>query len=314
VRRRAALPFATFGALRSALSEPRQAVRSAGAALSGIGEAIAAGISPASPTPLNPEIGPHRRFDWTRFDLETVKRVKNRLGGTVNDVVLSCVTGAVRRFLHDRGMHVRDLDFRSMVPVSIRTRAERGTLGNRVSFLLARLPLAEKDPRRRLEQMIAATQALKGSNQVRGAELLEEISDWTADSLFVQYARLAARSLAYNLVVTNVPGPQVPAYMLGARMLETYPLVPLFSNQALGIALFSYDGGLFWGFNSDWDALPDLHEFVRDVEQEFELLRKAAAETVEISPTKKAVERRKPRRGATRSRGTSARRTRARTA
>lgn len=278
--RRASLPFSVASQAWQAVSDPGRALDTIRDSLEGVGQAIGAGLAPASQTPLNPEIGPHRRFDWTRFDLAEVKRIKNRLGGTVNDVVLACVSGAIRRFLQGRGVGVRNLDFRSMVPVSIRTGAERGTLGNRVSFLVARLPLAEKDPRRRLARVIEETQKLKESKQVRGAELIEELSDWTFDSLFVQYARLAAQALSFNTVVTNVPGPQFPVYLLGARMLETYPLVPLYMNQALGIALFSYDGGLYWGLNADWDALPDLHDLVEALETEFADLKSAAAESI----------------------------------
>jgi hypothetical protein len=191
-------------------------------------------------------------------------------------------------------MNVRDIDFRSMVPVSIRSSAERGALGNRVSFLLAHLPIDERDPRRRMNRVIEETQKLKGSNQVLGAELIEEVSDRTFASLFVRYARMAAQALSYNLVVTNVPGPQFPVHLLGARLLETYPLVPLFNNQALGIALFSYDGGLFWGLNSDWDAMPDLHDMVGALEREFVELRQAAGETIVVAkaPTRPRATRR----------------------
>ena len=151
----------------------------------------------------------------------------------------------------------------------------------------------------RLQKVIDATQKLKSSKQVIGTEALGEISDRTFDSLFVLYARTAARSRAYNMVVTNVPGPQMPVYLLGARMLEVYPLVPLFVNQAVGIALFSYDGGLFWGFNSDWDAVPDLHELVEAVEHEFSLLQRAAATptTAHLQPAPRrrpAAARRRP--------------------
>jgi WS/DGAT/MGAT family acyltransferase len=265
-----------------------------------VGEAIWAGLTPASPTPLNPDIGPHRRFDWARFDLDAVKEIKSRLGGTINDIVLTVVTGTIRRFLRDRGLRVEELDFRSMLPVSVRSRAERGRLGNRVSFLIAQLPLDAKDPRERLRRIIETTRKLKESKEVRGAEIIEQISDWTFTTLFVQFTRLAAQALSYNLVVTNVPGPQFPVYLLGAKMLETYPLVPLFTNQALGIALFSYDGGLFWGFNSDWDALPDLHEIVEMLEQELKILTQAAAEVVPISAAagkRKAARHSRPRQG-----------------
>jgi len=164
--------------------------------------------------------------------------------------------------------------------VSIRRHDEHGTPGNRVVNFLARLPVDERDPRRRLERTIEVMRALKKSRLVRGAEILEEVADRTFTSLVVQFVKLAADQRAYNLVVTNIPGPPRPLYLLGARMTEIYPLVPLFSNQGLGIALFSYDGRLCWGFNADWDALPDLHDFVDDVHAELEALRKAAESTV----------------------------------
>ena len=141
---------------------------------------------------------------------------------------------------------------------------------------MTRLPLEERDARQRLGAVIETTQRLKGSRQARGAQLLEEISDRTFASLFIQMARMGAQSLSYNMVVTNVPGPPFRVYFLGSPLREVYPLVPLFENQGLGIALFSYDGGLYWGFNADWDAVPDLHDVVGDVVQELKVLAKAA--------------------------------------
>jgi hypothetical protein len=189
-----------------------------------------------------------------------------------------------------------------MVPVSVRTNAQRGALGNKVSFLMVELPLAERDPVERLRLVSERMERLKGSRQVRGAEVLEEISDLTFSSLFVGLARLGARALSYNMVVTNVPGPPFPVYLLGAPLREIYPVVPLFQRQGLGIALFSYDGGLFWGFNADWDAVPDLHDVVGAVEAEFTVLRDAAAKTVvplaAAAPTaRRAQIRRSARRG-----------------
>ena len=276
--RRASLPVEAYRVVRDAVAAPGEQLGLLRDTLIGLSETVATGVTSASPTPLNTDIGPHRRFDWTRCDLDAVKEVKRRLGGTVNDVVLTIVAGAMRRFLKGRGERVEDLNFRALVPVSVRTESQRGTLGNRVSFLVARLPLEERDPRRRLARVIEETGRLKSSKQVLGAEVLEQISDRTVTTLFVQYVRLAAASRVFNMVVTNVPGPQVPVYLLGARMLEIYPLAPLFAGQALAVALFSYDGGLFWGFNADWDAVPDLHDAVTAVEHELELLRKAATE------------------------------------
>ena len=167
--------------------------------------------------------------------------------------------------------------FRAQVPVSIRSEDERGSAGNRVVMLLADLPIDERDPGRRLERVIEITKELKASRQRAGIESLEELSDSIASNLFVRFAQLATRQRSFHMVVTNVPGPPIPVYLLGARMLEIHPLVPLAINQALGIALFSYAGNLYWGFNSDWDALPDLHDIVQGVMDEFEELRKVAA-------------------------------------
>ena len=269
--------LAALRAVPRALVQPRKSAEALLEAAAGVGEALGASLHQASPTPFNVEIGPHRRFDWLRFDLADVKEVKKHLGGTVNDVVLATVAGALRRFLRGRGVNVAGLDFRAMLPVNIRTQGESGAFGNRVAMMSAQLPLAERDPRKRLQQVIATTRELKASKQARGVEILEEIGELGLTTLFAQFARLTAVSRPFNVVVTNVPGPQFQAYLLGAPLVAAYPLVPLYRNQALGIALFSYDGGLFWGLNADWDALPDLHDLVDALATEFAALRKAAA-------------------------------------
>jgi WS/DGAT/MGAT family acyltransferase len=277
--RRVAMPFALAGAAARALSDPAATVASARESLGGFGQSIAGALSPAADTPLNRPIGPHRRFDWVGFDIEEVKRVKNRLGGTVNDVVLATVAGAVSRFLEQRGIpraRQRELDFRAFCPVSVRAAHERGTLGNRVSSIIAALPIAEGAPRKRLARVREITENLKQSKQALGAEVLTSVSEWTAPTLAALAARLAFRNRLSNLVVTNVPGPQIPLYLLGARMLESYPMVPLFESQGLGVALFSYAGGLYWGFNADWDQFPDLHDFVVAVDASFRELSDAA--------------------------------------
>ncbi len=240
----------------------------------GFAEGVADSLSPASDTPFNVPIGPHRRFDWTRFDLGVAREVKTRFGGTLNDVLLGCVAGAARSFLEGRGLDVSELDFRVFIPVSTRTSEERGKLGNRVSMMMVPLPVSEPDPRVRMERIIEQTSARKSSGRSEGTELLEELSDWTLTSLLTGMSRLSATRRSYNMVVTNVPGPQFPVFLSGARLCESYPLVPLFENQALGIALFSYDESIHWGFNADWDAIPDLHDFVLAVDREFEVLRK----------------------------------------
>jgi len=274
--RRAGEPLAALAAVRRAVADPRAAAGAVRDALLGVGEAIGAGVRPASATPLNVDIGPHRRFDWLEMDLAAIKDVKQRLGGTVNDVVLAIATGALGRFLHARGLRLDGLDFRAMLPVNVRGAGERDSMGNRVTMIVVQLPLDERAPRRRLERVIEATSALKRSRQALGVKTLEEVGDATFTTLFSAFVRLAAVTRPYNIVVTNVPGPQFQSYFLGAPMQAVYPLVPLYRNQALGIALFSYNGKLFWGFNADWDAVPDLHELVEATSTEFNVLRDAA--------------------------------------
>src|SRR5262249_37903440 len=145
-------------------------------------------------------------------------------------------------------------------PVNVRASGEH--LGNRVAMMAVRLPLDEPSPRERLARIVAETSHAKRSHPATGIQALEELSDLTVTTLFTEFARLAAASRPYNVVVTNVPDPPFPVYVLGARMLACYPVMPLFQNQNLGVALFSYDGRLMWGFNADWDVLPDLHDLV----------------------------------------------------
>jgi len=278
VLRRARLPLT-----RSLAAAPANVLRSDLAErLAAVWSTLRAGLRGAANTPLNQPIGAYRRFDWLSLDLAEVKTVKAHLGGTVNDVVLATVAGAVRRFLQRRRVSLRGLDFRVAAPVNMRAPDDR-TLGNRASVWLTELPIHERDPRRRLAAVCALTTKLKQSKQALGADVLMQVADWTGPALVTFGARFANRANPYNLLVTNVPGPQFPLYLLGARLLEAYPLVPLFENQALGIALFSYAGRLCWGFNADWNLLPDVHTFVEDVEASFTELRRASAQGRAVS-------------------------------
>ncbi|MFN8546017.1 MAG: wax ester/triacylglycerol synthase family O-acyltransferase [Candidatus Binatia bacterium] len=274
--RRGTAPIRLAQAAGGALARPWQAIASARDVVEGLVEAVATAREPASETPLNPSIGPHRRFDWLRLGVDDVKAVKSRWGGTLNDVVLATVAGGVRRFLIKRGVRTDGLDFRALVPVSVRSAAERGRLGNRVAQMLASLPIAERDPLRRYRAVVETTGQLKRSHVVEGTELIEEVSNWTATALLTEIMRLSVQRRVYNVIVTNVPGPAIPLYFLGAPVLAAYPMVPLFGNQAVGVALFSYAGGLFWGINADWDAMPDLHDLVWALRDEFADLQQRA--------------------------------------
>jgi len=247
--------------------------------LSAVAESIGSGARIASATPFNQPIGPHRQFDWLSMDVSALQEVRHRLGGSFNDVVLAIVAGAVRRFLLGRKLGVANLAFRVFVPVSTRTSEQRGALGNHVAGWIVDLPIDEPDARRRLERVSETTAHLKQSQAARGTEILTEALEWTGATLLGLAMRLASRASPFNLVVTNVPGPPTPLYLLGTRMLEAYPLVPLFTGQALGIALFSNAGKLFWGFNADWDSLPDLHDVVSAVDASFAELRQTQAKS-----------------------------------
>jgi WS/DGAT/MGAT family acyltransferase len=261
----------------------------------------------ASSTPFNQDIGPYWRFDWLGMDLDAIRAVKRQLGGTVNDVVLATVAGGVRRYLRDnRQVDVKSLDFRVMAPVSMRTADERGTLGNRVSAWIVPLPLAERDPRARLSRIRQTTSELKESNQALASEVLTGVTEWTGPGLLSLGARLATWGRPFNMVVTNVPGPQEPLYLLGARMLEAYPMVPLFGNLSTGIALFSYDGTLHWGFMADWERIPDLHDFMLAIDRSFRELQEAAAAAppaIESRTKRVSIGRRSRRAVARRARG-----------
>lgn len=234
-------------------------------------------VRPASPSPLNGLLCPHRRFDWLTMPLADVKAVRQALGCTLNDVVLATVTGAVRQFLITRRAHPAEIEFRVSAPVSVRRAEERGRMGNRVSSWILQLPIAEPDPLARVEAIRSVTEDLKRSRQALGVEMMMAAAEWAPSLLLSLGARAASGPI--NMIVTNVPGPQIPLYQLGARLTALYPLVPLLENTGLGVALFSYDGKLCWGFNADYDLLPDLRTFVRLVDASFRELCRVAGVT-----------------------------------
>ena len=235
-----------------------------------------AGLTSAPPSPLNVRIGPHRRFTWVEADLTRFKALKDALGGTVNDVVLSVVTGALRSLMLRRGRDPAGLTLKAMVPVSVRAQDERGALGNRVSAVYAPLPLGSADPVDRFRAIHAAMGDLKASSQALGAEALTQLAGFAAPTILDQAARLQGLQRLYNLTITNVPGPQVPLYLLGRRLRAFHPMVPLTLNTALGVAIVSYDGHLDFGLVGDYDAMPDLHEVATDLAAAIDELSAAA--------------------------------------
>ncbi|HPG24505.1 MAG TPA: wax ester/triacylglycerol synthase family O-acyltransferase [Myxococcota bacterium] len=221
-----------------------------------------------SQTAINAPVGPHRRFDWRDMPLGQVKRVRRALGCTINDLVIATVTGAVREFLLVRGESLDGIDFRIAAPVSLRAEGER-EMGNRVSQWFVDAPVDEPDVMKRIEKIHAATRALKASKQALDVDLIMGIAEWTPTILMSLASRAATGGAPYNLMVTNVPGPQQPLYLLGARLESLYSQVPIAENTALGIALVSYAGKLCWGFNADYEAVPDLELVADAVERSF---------------------------------------------
>ncbi|HEX6221545.1 MAG TPA: wax ester/triacylglycerol synthase family O-acyltransferase [Acidimicrobiia bacterium] len=221
-------------------------------------------LSRSAKTPLNPEIGPSRRFTWTEMELDDIKGVKDALGGSVNDVVLATTAGAVRHFLiEERDYDPSHAEFRAMNPVSTRSPTQQGQMGNQVAMWLVDFPIGEPDPGARYEAIKRSTSNLKKTNQALGAATLVELSSGTPVTLLSLASRLAGpRIRPFNMTVTNIPGPQFPMYLLESQMLANYPMVPLWAQHGIGVALFSYNGRLLWGVQADYDTLPDSDRFV----------------------------------------------------
>jgi diacylglycerol O-acyltransferase / wax synthase len=282
---RATVPAEIVRGVRATLRGPRHVAGRLGEALGGVGAMARAGLQMAPSSPFNVRIGPHRRFTWVRGDLNQFKAVKNALGGTVNDVVLAAVAGALGRYLRLHGEPTEDLVLKAMVPVSVRADVERGALGNRVAAMWAPLPVGLGDPVQRLLTIGQAMEGIKESGQAVGAQVLTELSGFAPPTIMAQAARLQARQRLFNLVVTNVPGPQFPLYMLGRELEAMYPMVPLAENQALGIAIMSYNGQLNFGLNADYDALTDLEALADELRASIEELVAVAGESVEVRST-----------------------------
>jgi diacylglycerol O-acyltransferase / wax synthase len=286
---RATIPAEIGRSAKAVLRGPRRIAAGARDAAVGVGAMAWAGLNPAPGSPYNKDIGPHRRFTWVRADLKDVKAIKNELGGTVNDVVLSVVAGGLGRHLRRRGRNTDGLELKAMVPVSVRADVERGALGNRVAAMMAPLPVWCQEPVARLDIVSEQLKGLKSGGQAVGAQVLTELSGFAPSTIMGQASRLMARQRFFNLVVTNVPGPQFPLYLLGRRMLDPFPMVPLAKNQALGIALLSYDGRINFGLVGDFDLLWDLDELAADLEDS--LAELAAAAGVELSERERDLER-----------------------
>jgi diacylglycerol O-acyltransferase len=232
----------------------------------------------STPASLNGPIGPHRRWSWVKTSLDEIRHIKHSLGGSVNDVVLCAITRGFRELLLGRGEPVEGRIVRTLVPVSVRTPTERGTLNNRVSAVFPELPVGIEDPLERLEDIRRQMDGLKESKQAVAGDALIRLSGFTPPMWLSLGARLGARlpQRLVQTVTTNVPGPQQPLYANGRRMLECYPYVPIGGRMRVGIAIFSYAGGLTFGLTGDYDSVPDLEMVGRGIEKGISELRRLA--------------------------------------
>ena len=261
--------------LRRIARGPRRALEKAAEMALAAGTFAWTGVA-APRSPFNFDIGTHRRFAWVRASLADMKQVKNELGGTVNDVILAAVAGALGRYLRSRGHPTEGVELRAMVPVSVRTAEQHGALGNQVTAMMATLPVWCEDPKQRMEIVRQSMGDLKESKQAMGASLLTQLADFAPTTIAGQAARLQSRQRFFNLVVTNIPGPQFPLYLMGRRMERVFPMVPLAKNQGVCIGIMSYDGQVNFGLIGDYDGMTDLEDLARDLEDSIDELLEAA--------------------------------------
>ncbi len=268
-----------------ALAHPEHALTRAREVAEGLGEFVWAVMNPAPPTPLNVDIGPHRRFAGVAAPLEDFKLVKRTFGCTVNDVVLAVVAGALRTFLQVRGVRTEGLELRALVPVSVRAEDEHHQGGNRIVVMRGPLPVYMADPLQRLRFVKREMDGLKESKQALGAEVIASAQNFAPPTILAQASRLNFSTRLFNLIVTNVPGPQFPLYVLGRRMLEAYPVAFLPEHHALAIAIMSYDGHMNFGLLGDLDAMYDLDVFGESIAAELATLVSLAREATVAQAT-----------------------------
>jgi len=277
-------PLGLLERVERAIEHPDRALSRVGEALEGLGELGWALANPAPEVPLNRAIGAHRQFEWVRCDLAGFKQVKNAFGGTVNDVVLAVVSGALRAWLHGRGVRTEGLELRAQVPVSIRAPGQHGQLGNRLVAMRAPLPVYIEDPVARLHRVSESMGDVKRSKQAVGAEVISRFNDFAPPTLLAQAARINFSTRLFNIVVTNVPGPQVPLYVLGRELEDIFPVGFLPPNHALFIAVMSYNGGINFGLLGDYDSMDDIGVVATGIERALAELVEAAEAEREAEP------------------------------
>ena len=278
IRELAELPLGLARRALGALQHPARSIERAREAAEGVGQVVWTLVSSEPETPMNVALGPHRRVTWASTDLDRLKAVKNGLGGTVNDVFLAVVTGALARWLRARGVDTKGLELYGCVPVSVRADNERSSLGNKITMMSCPLPVYAGDPRERYRIVREAMQGLKDSKRALGAETIAGLQDFAPPTIFAQASRLNFSSRLYNLLVTNVPGPQFPLNLLGRELEQLVPIPFLGPEKALAIAIMSYNGGAHVALMGDYDALDDLDDIAIWISDEIAALTEVAGQ------------------------------------
>jgi WS/DGAT/MGAT family acyltransferase len=261
-------PREAWQTLTHAVGRVRHAAQTARDVSEGLANSLASVARPLAATSLDGPIGPHRRWAWSRADLDDVKAIRGALGGTVNDVVLAAITGGFRSLLLARGERCEGHVVRSLVPVSVRRPDERGAYDNRVSAVFAELPVGVADPVERLASIRAQMNHLKATHGAVAGEVLTSLAGFAPPMLLALGARVAGRLPQRNIntVTTNVPGPQEPLYVLGRPMVEVFPYVPIQGQVRIGVAVFSYVGRLAFGVTGDFDTAADITVLATGIE------------------------------------------------
>jgi WS/DGAT/MGAT family acyltransferase len=281
-------PLRALRRVEQAVEHPRATAHQLSEAAEALGQVGWNFANPAPDVPLNVEIGSHRRYEWVRSDLAQFKRIKDALGGTVNDVVLAVVAGAMRRWLEKRGVRTEGMELRAQVPVSIRAQDQRGKLGNQIAAVRGPLPVYIEDPVKRLQACRQGMEGIKQSKQALGAEVISRFNDFAPPTLLAQAARINFSTRLFNMVVTNVPGPQIPLYVLGRELQDIFPVGFLPPNQALFVAIMSYNGGINFGLLADYDAIDDLDVIADGIEVSIAELLEAAEAAAKSEPVEAA--------------------------
>ena len=260
--------------VNAVMRTPIRMASTIGHSLGGVRQIIGLGQPPKGP--FDGDVGPNRRVAMADAPVDRFKAIKNSAGGTVNDVVLAVTAGALSKLLKARHEPTRGRELRAMVPVSVRSEAEHMALGNRVSMLFVDLPVGPIDPVNRLHRITQTTKDLKESMMAVGADSIMNLSQYAPPTLHAMAARMVSRGHWFNVVVSNVPGPQVPMYIAGARLLANYPVMPTAENVGLSIAVTSLAGTMGFGFTGDWDLVPDIDYLAASLEEAVDELAKAA--------------------------------------